>query len=530
MKKLNFIILFLFSFSLYSQNTSTYILKTNRSISAQKLKTYLKIDKPIELDELFSELNLFTLKTTESIETVDRLRNLDIIEYIEKDIKLEYRNTPNDKYYPNQFGITQIQADRIWDTNTGGLTGIGDTIVIAVLDEGMDINHSDLKSNIWRNHGEIPNDHIDNDNNGYVDDYFGVDMKNKNDNHNIHYHGTSVAGIIGAKGNNNIGIAGVNWNIKILPITNISSVSDVLRGYHYVIKERKKYNDSNGKKGSLIVATNLSAGIANEFPDNKNQFIEWCNLYDTLGLQGILNISSVVNSAVDVEEVGDMPTLCKSKYLITVTSTTESKVFDSDRGYGETSVDLAAPGKNIVTLSVDNGYKTKFTGNSAAAPFVAGSIGLLYTIPCQGFTDKILQSPSQLSLKIKEFLLNNTDKHSSLESKTVSGGRLNVYNTYLKLSDLCGDVETGKFGIIDITPNPAFSDKITVKYNTDNLEETISIIVSNRIGQIVYDSKFAPNIFGKREYQIDVSGFASGIYYVTIYYKKNKSTKAVFIY
>ncbi len=530
MKKFNILVFLLFNFSLFSQSNDIFILKTTRNIQPSKLKKYLKLDNRFQLNYLFSDLNLYTIETSvpDTI-SIKRIIAFDLVEYLVPDSKIEYRAVPNDKFYAKQYGLDQIKATKVWDFNTGGLTGTGKDIVIAVLDQGMEINHEDLKGNIWTNPGETPNDGIDNDNNGYIDDYFGVDIVNKNDNHKVHYHGTSVAGIIGAKGNNNIGIAGVNWNIKILPITNINSVSQVLKGYDYVYNERKKYNDTNGQRGALIVATNLSAGIKNSFPDDKKEYRDWCNVYNKLGEQGILNITSAVNDPVNVDEVGDMPTLCQSEYLITVTSTTKDGVFDSDRGYGVKSIDIAAPGRNIYTTNINNGYKSKFTGNSAAAPFVAGAIGLLYTIPCKGFTDKLEANPKELSLKIKDYLLKFGNKNNSLKSKIKSGAILDLYNTYIQLSDLCGDVKFGEFGIINITPNPSFDDKISVKYNTDNYESHY-IMISDRIGRIVYESNFTPNIFGKREIKLDVSGYASGLYYATIYSKKNKSTRAFFVY
>ena len=531
MKKLNFIFLLFFSFSLLSQNnSSTYILKTSRLFSPDRLKTYLKLEDDVKLEIIFEELNLYAL-TIPGTDTkqLSRISKSEIVEYIEADQTLEYRKVPNDEFYDKQYGLEQIKATKVWDSNTGGLTGEGDDIVIAILDLGMDISHDDLLGNIWKNKGEIPNDGIDNDDNGYIDDYLGVDLVSRNDKHKIHYHGTAVAGIIGAKGNNTTGITGVNWNIKILPITNVGTVSQVLKGYDYVYKERKRFNDSNGKEGALIVATNLSAGIKNGFPEDKKEFRDWCAVYDKLGKLGILNITSASNDPVDIEEVGDMPTLCQSEYLIPVTSTTMDDKFDNDRSYGAKSIDIAAPGKEIYTISIKNGYKTKFTGNSAAAPFIAGAIGLLYTIPCKGFTDKLKANPDELSLKIKDYLMKFGDKKSSLQNKTVSGARLNVYKTYLELSDLCSGISTGDFGIINITPNPAFDENVSIEYNTDNFDEH-QIRIFDRIGRLVYEKTFTPNIFGKRELLINVSGYATGIYYATLYLKKKKSTKAFFVY
>jgi len=529
MKKLSFILFFFLTFSIYSQ--TTYILKTTRNLPTLKITKYLKLTEDNKIQPIFEELNLYSVEISNSKkEILNRISNSEIVEYIVPDQKVEYRAVPNDKFFDKQYGLEQIKATKVWDFNTGGLSGTGEEIVVAVLDKGMEITHDDLKENIWSNPGEIPDDGIDNDDNGYVDDYLGVDLNKKNDEHEIHYHGTSVAGIIGAKGNNSIGISGVNWNVKILPVTGVGTVSQVIKGYNYVYELRKKYNETKGKQGAFIVSTNLSAGLKNSFPEDKKEYSDWCKIYDKLGEEGILNITSAVNDPVDVEVVGDMPTLCKSNYLITVTSTTKNGVFDSDRGYGKTSVDIAAPGRDIYSININNGYKNNFTGNSAAAPFVAGAIGLLYTVPCKGFTDRVSANPAELSLTVKDYLMQYGNKDNSLKEKTKSGVRMDIYNTYIKLSDLCGDVvHKGKFGIIKITPNPSFDEFVTIEYDTDNYDEH-SISVSDRIGRIVYTKKFVPNIFGKREIKINVSGYATGIYYATIYSKKKKSTRAFFVY
>lgn len=530
MKQILFtLILLFFTSSIFSQPSSKYIFKTTRQLSNESLYNVLKIKKANNLTTLFSELNLYSIElANDDNYSLQRLSKNSIIEFFVKDQVLEYRDTPNDPHFSEQYGLTQINAPDVWESNIGGLTGLGDTIVIAVLDKGCEINHDDLKDNIWRNNDEIPNDGLDNDNNGYIDDYFGLDLKTKNDNHNIHYHGTAVSGIIGAKGDNGIGISGVNWDVKLLPITNVQNVSDVIKAYEYVYDLRKKYNETDGKNGALIVSTNLSAGISNARPNDKATYTEWCNLYNTLGSVGILNVTAVTNEASNVDNNGDMPTLCKSDYLIPVTSTNINDNFDISRGFGKISVDIAAPGKNIYTTTIENDYRLNFTGNSAAAPFVAGAIGLFYTIPCKGFTDKIIANPSELSLKIKEYTLTYSDKHNDLTEKTLSGGRLDIYETYLHLADLCEELPTGDFEITGVYPNPT-DDYIKIKYNTDNFNYH-EVILYNQIGQKVYVSKFRPNIFGEKMIEINTSKYAQGIYYVSLISGDRNISKTVMIY
>lgn len=523
-----FLLVFFQSYFISAQSYDRYIVKTTEYFPVERLSIMLNNSEKDKLTVLFDELNLYLLETSNNAsDKIDNLKRNKYVDFLVKDSKLEYRTIPDDPNFGLEYGMTQINADKVWDFNTGGLNALGDTIVIAVLDKGMETTHLDLKENIWRNPGEIPGDNIDNDSNGYVDDYFGLDMVNKNDVHNNHFHGTGVAGIIGAKGNNGKGMAGVNWNIKILPITNVNYVSDVIKAYNYVLNLRKKYNDTNGSEGAFIVATNLSAGKSNSFPEDSPENIQWCNIYNLLGNEGILNTSSATNDPVNVEKTGDLPTLCSSDYLIPVTSTDENDEFDTDRSFGITSIDIAAPGKNIYTLDKNNGYREKFTGNSAAAPFVAGAIGLLYTIPCSGFADKFKANPAEFSLEIKKYLLDFADKHDDLLEKTSSGGRLNVYNTYLHLAeDFCEDLNTGDFDITKTYPNPA-RNSINIEYSVDNFEPH-TLEIYDAIGRKVYFRTFRPNIFGKKVLNIDIFRYAKGVYYIKLI-SNDKSVNTSFV-
>ncbi len=501
---------------LNSQNNHRYIVKFKSPQESSKFLKKVYSRSEIETRIVFDEMNIFSIivKNPEQDDISNLVKNSSGIEYLTEDFELQYRSTPDDPFYNKQYGPSITKANEVWDYNTGGISGTNDTIVIAVLDQGVYNKHDDLIENIWRNHGEIPDDKIDNDNNGYIDDYRGVDMETKNGTLNSHYHGTGVAGIIGAKGNNKIGICGINWNVKILPITSIRYVSDVIAGYNYVYKLRKAYNDSNGSQGSFIVSTNLSAGYDNKFPSDNQSFIDWCNIYNLLGTVGILSVTAASNSEINVETEGDMPTLCTSNYLIPVNSTDSNDNFDDTKSYGKSSIDIAAPGKTIYTLSTDNGYRAEFTGNSAAAPHVAGAIGLLYTIPCKGFTDIIKANPAELSLKIKDFLMTYSDKLTDLKDKNVSGGRLNIFSTYLHLAELCGELPTGDFSIMNIFPNPAY-DKVRIEYNVENYD-THTLLINDASGKLIFKSEFKPAIFSEKVLEIDVSHYPDGVYYARI--------------
>ncbi|NJO87124.1 MAG: S8 family serine peptidase, partial [Lewinella sp.] len=270
---------------------------------------------------------------------------------------ISYRNTlPNDPRFPNQWqyrNVGQIGglpgADfnvcQSWDLTTGGLTVNGDTIVVCVIDNGIDIDHEDLLPNLWFNRGEIAENGIDDDNNGYIDDFQGWNTQaNSNNIEGGESHGTAVAGIVGARGNNGIGVTGMNWQVKIMVVNNgfLASESEVIEAYGYPLEARKRYQQSNGTTGAYVVATNSSWGLANGRPEDSPI---WCALYDSLGHYGILNVGATVNSNVDVDVVGDLPTTCPSNFLIAVTNVNTQNVKVTNAGFGRLSIDLGAFGE-----------------------------------------------------------------------------------------------------------------------------------------------------------------------------------------
>ena len=235
---------------------------------------------------------------------------------------------PNDTQFNSQWQYVNtgqsggtvdadIDADTAWDISTGGYTALGDTIVVCVIDGGIDLNHNDLTPNRWVNHHEIPNNGIDDDNNGYIDDYLGWNADNGNDNIAGSNHGTAVAGIIGAKGDNGIGVAGINWDVKLMIVRGGGNEAEAIAAYSYPLVQRQMYNSSGGTEGAYVVATNASWGI--DFGQPANAPL-WCAMYDTLGKYGILNAGAGPNNNVNVDVVGDLPTACPSEYLITWTS------------------------------------------------------------------------------------------------------------------------------------------------------------------------------------------------------------------
>ena len=290
------------------------------------------------------------------------------------------------------------------------------------------LNHTDLALNLWINHNEIPGNSIDDDNNGYVDDINGWDAYSSDGSVPSDGHGTHVAGIIGADGNNGSMVAGVNWEVKLMAIAGSSgNTSTVLEAYGYALDQRAIYDSTNGALGAFVVATNSSFGIDNA-DCSSGSYALWNDMYDAMGEYGILSAAATMNSNSNVDNTGDVPTGCASDHMIAVTNTTRNDTKNSGAAYGATTIDLGAPGTSVLSTYSSGGTQT-LTGTSMAAPQVAGAVGLMHAAMSAGFANYFKNNGAEGGVLIKQMILDGTDPLTSLAGITVSGGRLNIYNT-----------------------------------------------------------------------------------------------------
>lgn len=365
---------------------------------------------------------------------------------------------PNDPQFGQQWhhvnsNDADVDSDLAWDITTGGLTALGDTIVVCIVDDGTKRNHPDLVANQWVNHNEIPGNGIDDDGNGYTDDYYGWNPVSNNDNVDNGSHGVEVSGMVGAKGNNALGVVGVNWDVKLMNVTygnigggNSPNEANVIASYNYPLTMRKLYHESNGQLGAFVVATNSSWGIDNGNPANAPI---WCAFYDTLGVYGILSAGATANAQINVDVNGDLPTGCSSDYLISVTATNNNDV-RTFSAYGATTIDLAAPGESVRTTSGTNGYGN-VSGTSFASPMVAGAVALLYSAPCPSLASIAHADPALAAAMVKQYILDGVDGIPGLVGFTLTGGRLNLRGALDQLLQNCSGA--GCIGPLNVNVN-----------------------------------------------------------------------------
>ncbi|MEZ4808371.1 MAG: S8 family serine peptidase [Flavobacteriales bacterium] len=343
------------------------------------------------------------------------------------------RAVPNDPQYGQQWHHENIASEAAWDVSTGGVTATGDTIVVCII-EDCDLPHPDLIGNAWFNHAEIPDNGIDDDGNGYTDDHRGWNTPGNNDDVYGGGHGTQVAGMIGATGNNGLGVTGANWDVKMMVVDyGGTQEAAVVAAYTYPLVMRRLYNATGGTSGAFVVATNASWGIDGGDPDDSPL---WCAMYDSLGAAGVLSCGATANNNVDVDAVGDLPTACASDFMISVTATDEADV-RTFSGYGLTTIDVGAPGEDVRTTSLGGGYGST-SGTSFASPLTAGVIGLLYSAPCASFMSLVHGDPPAGALFVRQVLFDGVDQVGNLPGQTVTGGRINAGNSMTALMNSCG--------------------------------------------------------------------------------------------
>lgn len=429
---------------------------------------------------------------------------------------------PNDPLLSQQRYLDVIQMPMAWEQGMAGVNRYGDTLVVAVVDDGMDTSHPDLRENIWVNRKEIPWNGKDDDHNGYTDDYWGWNGGDSTpivfNSESIFYgHGTSVAGVLGARGNNGIGISGVNWQVKMMPLLCYSTKGadgevGVVLSMLYAYRQKKIWINSQGKEGANVVALNMSVGLDKSFA---NEAPIWCAMFDTLASAGIMSVGATTNSNIDVEKEGDIPSLCLSDALIVTSSTRLNKQF-AQAGYGVKSVDIAAPGDEVYTaIPLQNNPASPYKGDqgtSFAAPMITGTVAWLNSVVCKHYLDLMSVNPDSGIGLMRNWILSSVETNKSLDTVCVSHGVLQCFNAWKKMDAWCM-LHEPTYGAHDIVsakpvlfPNPSVDRSFTLAFP---ISMPVTISICDASGRVVWYG------VGNTNEKIELKRkLTSGLYYV----------------
>lgn len=327
------------------------------------------------------------------------------VEYVEPNYRRFIQLTPNDTYYTSgllthleQSNDADIDAAAAWDVTTGD-----SSVIVAVLDTGVDIDHPDLVDNIWVNPGEIADNKIDDDANGYIDDVSGWDfIDNDNDvspipnsasfDETVVLHGTHVAGTIGATGNNTAGVTGVNWEVTILPI--------------------KIFDDDGNSSISVIVeameyAMDMGAAVLNmSFGGYSSSVTEKDAIAETIAAGGLV-VAAAGNDSLNIDDIPSYPVCYDDVLGVSAVDGADAMAWFTN--YGAGCVDVAAPGQSILSTYYTDDPAHGFTsaygylsGTSMATPIVSGVAALMLAVESDltnsDLAELIIQSTDPIDL------------------------------------------------------------------------------------------------------------------------------------
>lgn len=317
------------------------------------------------------------------------------LDLCEPNIEWKISATPDDPQYGSLYGLEKLDLPSAWEIQKGSKS-----ITVAVLDTGVDYTHQDLKDNMWSNPDEIPNNGLDDDHNGWVDDVYGIDTYNEDGNpYDDHGHGTHCAGIIGARGDNGTGVVGVNWNTQIMALKFLASngggsTYDAIAAIDYAIAH-----------GVDVINASFGGRFSSQA------------LYDAVSRAndaGILFVAAAGNDNNDNDAEARYPANFDLPNVISVAATDskDKRAFFSN--YGSGTVHVAAPGVSILSTLPSNRYGS-LSGTSMAAPHITGSAALI-----------LAEHPDYSPVQVKNLLINTSDVISGLSGVVTAAGRVNI--------------------------------------------------------------------------------------------------------
>ncbi|HEY5654009.1 MAG TPA: S8 family serine peptidase [Pontiella sp.] len=367
------------------------------------------------------------------------------IDYAEPDYVWETSIIPNDPRFNEQWGLhntgqtggtpdADIDATKAWSACIGS-----HKITVAVIDTGVDYNHPDLDDIMWVNLDEIPDNGIDDDKNGFIDDVYGYDFfNNDGDPLDDHGHGTHCAGIIGAEANNTEGVSGVSWNSRIMTLKFLNQGG---------------YGTTAGAVSAIEYAVLMGARVlsASWGGGGYNQALK--DAIDAAAAMEIPFVAAAGNNSLNNDHYPFYPSSYDSPNVISVISSDHHDGLSYFSNFGKVSTDLAAPGSFILSCRKDGGYQYKY-GTSMAAPHVSGACALLMSI-----------NPSLTATEIKEILIKTSDL--TLPGICVSEGRMNLASSVAEIFEPW--LKASPNSISELLPHQ--STNITISFNSTDLEE-----------------------------------------------------------
>lgn len=403
-------------------------------------------------------------------------------------------SVPSDPLYNQLWGMSMIDAPEAWSLSTGS-----SSVVVAVIDTGVDYTHVDLAANMWTNPGEIAGNGIDDDGNGFVDDVYGYDFVNNDGNPmDDNAHGTHVSGTIAAMANNGLGVAGVNWSSSIMALKFLDSngsgyLSDAVRAVNYATMMRTQYDVNVKVMNNSWGGGGYSSSMYNAIQASNNA--------------DILFVAAAGNSSTNNDLSPQYPANYSNSNVISVAAVSQSGQLASFSSYGATTVDLAAPGVSIYSTIPGNRYAA-YSGTSMATPHVAGVAALAFTY-----------APDATATQVRDAILAGAEYSSALAGKTATSGILNALNTLELLSDqLQGPA------ISHLTASPATvmsGDSVTITAHgvSDNSGTVTQVLfyrdVNNNSQYDVGDTFVGATssiVSGVASVSFNTSGYAAGSY------------------
>ena len=340
-------------------------------------------------------------------QTIAQYRGNPHVAYVEPNYLISIETAPNDPRYPELYGMNNtgqtggtsgadIDAERAWNVSTGS-----SSVIVAVIDTGVDYNHPDLAANIWTNPGETAGNGIDDDGNGFIDDIHGWDFANNdNDPFDDNGHGSHCSGTIGGVGDNAVGVAGVNWDVSIMGVKFLSGGGS---------------GSTAGAISSVDYATMMGVDVMSNSWGGGGFSQALLDSINAAAAADIVFVAAAGNDGTNNDTSPHYPSNYDAPNVISVAATDHNDAKASFSNYGATTVDLGAPGVDILSTTPGNTYSI-FSGTSMATPHVSGVCALIRAV-----------SPGISAVNLKQVLLNFADDVPSLAGITVSGGRLNAF-------------------------------------------------------------------------------------------------------